>query len=273
MPNAFTEIIVPPVRQFTADIGRLEREKHRIRGFLEIDVTQSLERIKTIRTPGHKISFLGWFLKVLADTVSCHPPVNGIKKGRNRVIVFKQIDISTIIEKQVDCVSVPLPLVIRAVNTKSPHQITQEIQNAVEQSLEVGKAPSIGAEDNQFLIAMGLILPQRLRLFVMRSFILNNTQRMQNTMGTVMVTSLGTVGHVPGFIIPTSIHPLSIGIGTLTWKPLFFQEKVQARQVLHLTVSFDHDVIDGMPARHFIADLVNRLSQAYALDGSQSQES
>ncbi len=119
---------------------------------------------------------------------------------------------------------------------------------------------------------MGLILPQWLRLFVMRSFILRNPQRIQNTMGTVMVTSLGTVGHVPGFIIPTSIHPLSIGIGTLTKKPVILQGKCQPRQVLHLTVSFDHDVIDGMPARNFIADLVNRLTQGYALDEVQSQE-
>ena len=119
---------------------------------------------------------------------------------------------------------------------------------------------------------MGLILPQWLRLFVMRSFILRNPQRMQNTMGTVMVTSLGTVGHIPGFIIPTSIHPLSIGIGTLTKKPVFVQGKCQPRQVLHLTVAFDHDVIDGMPARNFIADLVNRLNQGYALNEGQSQE-
>lgn len=272
MQEPFFEITYPRIRQFTADIGRLDREIHRIRGFLEIDLTQSLQRIKTIRTPGYKVSLLAWFLKVLADTVISHPPVNGIKKGPNRVIVFKQVDISTVIEKPVNGVSVPLPVVIRAANMKSPHQITLEIQNTVEQPLEDGTAPSIGAQDNQFLISMGLIAPQWLRLFVLRRLFLGNPQRMQNTMGTVMVTSLGTVGHIPGYIIPTSIHPLSIGIGTLTRKPVIVQGKCQPRQVLHLTVSFDHDVIDGMPARHFIADLVNRLGQGYALKESQSQE-
>jgi hypothetical protein len=189
------------------------------------------------------------------------------------VIVFEQVDISTIIEKPVDGTSVPLPLVIRAANTKSPHQITKEIQNAVDQRLENGKPPSIGDQDNQFLISMGLILPQWLRLFVIRSLILLNPKRMQKTMGTVMVTSLGTIGQIPGFIIPTSIHPLSIGIGTLTKKPVFIQGKCQPRQVLHLTIAFDHDVIDGMPTRHFIADLVNRLNQGYALKVVESQES
>jgi len=266
MQKPFTEIKYPAVRQFTADIGRLDRELHRIRGFLEVDLTHSLERIKTIRTPEHRVSFLAWFLKVVADTVISHPPVNGIKKGRNRVIVFNQVDISTIVEKPVNGDPVPLPLVIRTANTKSPHQITQEIHNAVHESFENGTAPTIGGQDNQFLISMGLLLPQWLRLFVMRNFILRNPQRMQDTMGTVMVTSLGTVGQIPGYIIPTSIHPLSIGIGTLTRKPVFVRGKCEPRQVLHLTVSFDHDVIDGMPARHFIADLVNRLTQGYGLN-------
>ena len=109
MQKPFFEIKYPAVRQFTADIGRLDREMHRIRGFLEIDLTQSLARIKSIRTPGHKVSFLAWFLKVLADTVISHPPVSGIKKRRNRVIVFNQVDISTIVEKPVDGAPVPLP--------------------------------------------------------------------------------------------------------------------------------------------------------------------
>jgi len=270
MKKPYSEVKYPAVRQFTADIGRLDREIHRMRGFLEIDLTDSLEQIKTIRTPEHKVSFIAWFLKVLADTVISHPPVNGIKKGRNRVIVFNQVDIATIFEKPVDGQAVPLPMVLRAVNTKSALQISQEIHNAVHQNIENGNTPSIAGQENQFLVKMGLVLPQWLRLFVMRSFILRNPQRMQATMGTVMVTSLGTVGQIPGYIIPTSIHPISIGIGTLTKKPVIIHGKVQPRQVLHLTVSFDHDVIDGMPARNFIADLVNRLTQGYALDTDKS---
>lgn len=271
MHKPFFEIKVPAIRQFTADIGRLDREIHRMRGFFEIDLTDSLEKIKTLRKPDHKISFLAWFLKVLADTTISHPPVNGIKKGRNRIIVFNKIDIATVVEKPVGGIPVPLPVVLRAVNTKSVLQISQEIANAVHQSLENENSPAITSQDNQFIISLGLISPQWLRLFVMRHFYLRNPQRMQNTMGTVMVTSLGTVGQIPGYIIPTSIHPLSIGIGSLTRKPVVVQGKCQPRQILHLTVGFDHDVIDGMPARNFIADLVNRLSQGYALDSVQPQ--
>jgi pyruvate/2-oxoglutarate dehydrogenase complex dihydrolipoamide acyltransferase (E2) component len=265
MKQPFLEIKFPPVRQFTADIGRLSSEKHTIRALLEVDISDALDQIKQLRSPAHKISFLAWFLKVTADTVASHPPVNGIKKGRKALIVFKQVDIATIVEKTVAGDAVPLPLVIRAVNTKSPHQITQEIQNAVDESLIKGQTPLIGSSENKTLVALGLLMPQWLRLFVMRTFILRNPQRMQNTMGTVMVTSLGTVGQIASWIIPTSIHPLSIGVGTLTKKPLLIQGQVKTRQVLHLTITLDHDVIDGMPARAFVADLVDRLQSGYGL--------
>lgn len=265
MAEKFTQIDYPAVRQFTEDIGKLANEKHYIRTFLEVDITDSLALIKQLRTPQNKVSFLAWFIKVLGDTVADHPPVNGIKKGRNSVIVFKQIDITTIVEKPVDGVPVPLPLVIRSASEKTTSQINLEIQNAVSQQVENDSIPEIGTSDNKFLISLGQVLPQWLRLFVMRNFVLNNPQRMQNTMGTVMVTSLGTVGQIPSWIMPTSIHPLSIGIGTLTRKPIVKQGQIIPRQVLHITIALDHDVIDGMPARAFVADFVTRLSQGYGL--------
>lgn len=270
MQQTYLEIYHPAVRQFTADIGKLSGEKHTIRAFLEVDVTNVLEHIKSLRSTGYKVSFLAWFIKVLADTVVKHPPINGVKRGRNKVIVFKQIDISTIVERKVGQDAVPLPLVLRAVNIKAPIEITQEIQNAVDQSIERQNAPRVGSGENTILIRLGLILPRWLRLFIMRKFILGSPQRLQDTMGTVMVTSLGTVGNLPGWIMPTSIHPLSVGIGTLAKKPLLFRGKIQPRQILHLTVGLDHDVIDGMPARAFIAELVDRLTQGYALPDEQT---
>lgn len=265
MTELFTTIKYPAVRQFTEDIGKLANEKHFIRAFLEVDITDALTQIKQLRTPQNKVSFLAWFLKVLADTVASHPPINGIKQGRHSVIVFKKVDIATIVEKPVDGVPVPLPLVIRSANDKTPNQINQEIQQAVSQSLQNDDVPIVGPDDNKLLVALGLALPQWLRLFVLRSFIMKNPQHMQKTMGTVMVTSLGTVGQIPSWIIPTSIHPLSIGIGTLTRKPRVKQGQIIPRQVLHLTVALDHDVIDGMPARAFVADFVARLSKGYGL--------
>ncbi len=264
-PN-FIEITYPPVRQFTADTGRIGRDKHYIRALLEVDITDALQKIKSARAYGKKVSFLAWFIKVLADTVSRHPPINGIRHGRNSVRVFQSVDVSTVVEKMVDNTSVPLPIVLREANSKTHLQLNDEIQSAVAQPVDHEGNLVLGSGENALILGLALRLPQWLRLFVMRTFILGVPRRMHRMMGTVMVTSLGMVGHISGWIIPSSMHPLSIGIGSLSKKPAVFQGTIQKRNILHLTIAIDHDVMDGMPALRFVDDLVSRLQTGAGLE-------
>lgn len=37
--------------------------------------------------------------------------------------------------------------------------------------------------------------------------------------------------------------------------------KVEVRDILHLTVAFNHDVIDGVPAQRFVKDLVRTIER------------
>lgn len=262
----FSTITYPPVRHFTADTGRISHDKHYVRTLLEVDVTNALLKLKALRAPGRKISFLAWFIKTLGDAVSRHPPVNGVRRGRDRVIVFKQVNISTIVEKTVEGTAVPLPLLLRDVNHKTCAQINAEIQSAVERAMMKGGSLVLGTEGGQKWLDLAAALPQWLRLWVMHAFILNNPQRVQQMMGTVMVTSLGTVGRATAWIVPTSMHPLSLGIGSLSRKPVLHGGEVAGRDILHLTIALDHDVIDGMPAFRFVADLVEQLERGAGLE-------
>lgn len=264
--NDYTEIEYPSVRQFTADMGVIGREKHFVRALVEVDVTDALGKIKALRRPGRKVSFLAWFIKVLADCTAQHPPINGIRRGRNKVVVFQSVNISTIVEKQVEGKAVPLPLVLRDANHKTPFQVNDEIQTAVSQAVENEGNLVLGKGESVFFLKLAAALPQWMRLLYMRAFILNNPQRMQEMMGTVMVSSLGTVGRISGWIMPTSMHPLSIGIGSLNKKAVIHGGEIQKRDVLHLTIAIDHDVVDGMPALKFIDDFAARLESGAGLD-------
>jgi pyruvate/2-oxoglutarate dehydrogenase complex dihydrolipoamide acyltransferase (E2) component len=262
----FTVIEYPASRQFTMDTGRISNGKHFVRALLEVDVTDALQKIKQVRTREHKVSFQAWLIRVLAEAVAAHPPVNGIRRGRNAVVVFKSVDVSTVVEKRVNGTLVPLPMVLRGANFKSPFELTAEIQAAVDQSVSTAGDLVLGKEDNSWLIRLGLLLPQWARLAYMRWFILGNPPAMQKLMGTVMVTSLSTTGRLSGWIIPTAMHPLSIGIGSLNKKAAFVGDAVQKRDILHLTVTIDHDVIDGMPAMRFVDDFVTRLERGDGLE-------
>ena len=91
--DEYIKIHYPAVRVFTADTGRISMEKHYVRSLLEVDVTDALQKLKQMRAPGRKVSFLAWFIKVTADTVAQHPPINGIRKGRNTVWVPRSVDV------------------------------------------------------------------------------------------------------------------------------------------------------------------------------------
>jgi len=263
--DEFIRTNYPPVRTFTADTGRISRDKHYIRALLEVDITDALQKLKTMRAPGKKVSLLAWFIKVLGDTVAEHPPIDGVHKGRDTVVSFRGVDISTIVEKTVEGIAVPLPLVLRGANRKTPFELNEEIQTAVAQSVENEGDYVLGKGENTLLLKLAVSMPQWLRLWVMRAFIFRRPKRMQQMMGTVMVSSLGTVGRLSGWMIPTSMHPLSIGIGTLNKKPAVYKGEIVKRDILHLTIAFDHDVIDGMPALKFVDAFVARLEAGEGL--------
>ncbi len=255
----FIKIQYPAVRAFTTDTGRISRDKHYVRSLLEVDVTEALLKLKQLRAPGRKVSFLAWFIKITADTVAEHPPINGIRKGRNTIWVPRSVDVSTVAEKVIDDTPVPLPLVLREANRKSSVQLNSEIQEAVAQLVEHEGNYVLGSGANRLLLKLGSSMPQWLRLFIMRKFLLSNPERMNDMMGSVMVTSLGTMGQISGWIIPTSMHPLSIGVGTINKNRSFSAGEMQNRSILHLTIAFDHDVIDGMPALKFVEALVAKM--------------
>ena len=93
-------------------------------------------------------------------------------------------------------------------------------------------------------------------------WLFGNPFRAKRNSGTVLVTTVNATGRSGGWILPTrSLHNLSIGLGAIIKKPWVIDGKIKVRDILHLTVTFDHDVIDGVPARRFVQDLVSMIER------------
>ena len=132
--NQINKIQYPSSRRFTFDVGKIGREKHHVKALLEVDVTDARTKIKENRRLGKNASFLAWLIKVIADCVAHHPPINGINRpGSNNVMVFSDVDVSLVIEKKVKGSRVPLPYVIRRADQKTLYQIHSEIETAKSQ--------------------------------------------------------------------------------------------------------------------------------------------
>ena len=267
MPDSqFYEIPYPSSRQLTFDVGRIGLAKHHVRALLEVDVTEARRLIKQSRHRGARISFTPWLIKTIADCVALHPPIAAVNDPkRDRVLVFEDVDISMVVEKDVNGARVPLPYVIRKADKKPLYEIQDEIEAAKSQMVRDEGNYVLG--DGQSALGMKLFirLPQWLRLILMRWLVLNHPQRVKNMMGTVMITTAGMVGHTRGWIMPFSMHPLCLAFGSLNEQAGVYKGEIQKREILHLTVLIDHDVIDGVPAARFVDDLVKKLQAGVGL--------
>jgi len=264
--NSSYEIQYPSSRQLTMDLGKIGRGKHHVKALLEVDVTAARQKIRQYRKAGKKIAFTAWLIKVIADCVALHPPVNGFNRSRgNKVVVFNDVDISIVVEKEVNGTRVPLPYVIRKADQKTVDQIHAEIESARSQKVDDEGNYVLGDQYSTTGMKLFVRLPAWLRLFLMRVYVFNNPQRTKEMMGTVMVTTVGMVGHTRGWMIPFSMHPLCLAFGSLNEQPAVYQGDIQKRQILHLTALIDHDVIDGMPSARFVDDLVKKLEMGWGL--------
>jgi pyruvate/2-oxoglutarate dehydrogenase complex dihydrolipoamide acyltransferase (E2) component len=84
--------------------------------------------------------------------------------------------------------------------------------------------------------------------------------------GTVGITAVGMFGEGQGgWGIAVGSHVLDLIVGSTAWKPAVVEDRIEPREILNLTVVFDHDVIDGAPAARFARRFVELIESGYGL--------
>lgn len=246
----------PRTRLATFDIGAISREKHYVTALLELNVGEARRKIREKKKGGAKVSFTGWLLKAIAETVVRHGEAAAYRYGRRKLMIFADVDISIVVEKEVEGCRVPLPLVIRKANEKTAEEITAEIDKA--------KAGRLDREQMVLEQGTGLAqkiyyrLPGAVRRCAWR-LMLKRPRYVFSKMGNVVVSAVGMMGQVNGWFVQTSVHPLSFGIGSILKKPVARGDEVVVAEVLHLTVLIDHNAVDGAPMARFIAALTENI--------------
>lgn len=74
-------------------------------------------------------------------------------------------------------------------------------------------------------------------------------------------------GEGGGWGIPVPNHTLQLTLGGMATKPALVDGAIQAREFLSVTVSFDHDIVDGAPAARFTQRLKELVESGDRLDG------
>jgi hypothetical protein len=90
--------------------------------------------------------------------------------------------------------------------------------------------------------------------------------RVRQRVGTVGVTAVGMFAGGGGFgITQLTLMSLQVVVGGISQRPRAIDGEVRIRDVLDLTVTIDHKVVDGAPAARFGADLRQIIEQASVL--------
>ena len=255
-PYSFQRI--PQTRIATFDVYSIGMSKHHISALLEFDVTDARQKLRDLRRQGKNVSFNAWIIKAVSKAVEKHPEVAAFLYSKKKLILFKDINISFMVEKDLNDTRVPIPLVLQKTNEKSLEEITIEIEEAKAQVLKEGDI--VLKKSSSRIERFYYNLPAFLRRSVWRN-ILSHPKFAYRKMGNVVITSLGMTGKLHGWFIHKSIHPLSFGMGSVLKKPWIIDDKVEIRDILNMTVLIDHDAVDGAPMVRFLKDLTGFIEK------------
>lgn len=254
--NRHDVIPFPRARLLMMDGGRLARRKHIVHGLVEFDVTRARALLHRQRAQtGASLSFTAFILACLGKAIDQNRCMHAYRSWRNQLILFDEVDVNTLFEVEIDGRPAIRPHILRGVNKKTIQQLHAEIR-----AFQQGHAHSEEARFiNWFVWLPGFVRRAFLRLLFTQPGLIKAYY------GTVLLTSIGMFGEGGGWAIPAPNHTLQVTLGGIARKPALVDGQLAVRETLSVTISFDHDIVDGAPAARFTQRLKELIEAADGL--------
>ena len=268
--GAYEELPFAYARTATTDTLRMAATRHHIPVLAEIDVTAAREALGRHERQGDDFSFTAWAVKCIAQAACEHGRIHAVRHGRRKLVVFADVDVALAVYRRLDGDGVderlPMPYVVRRAQAKDVGELSREIRDAQTRPLARGEQWLDGMTPPPWLLRLGFAAPFHLRKWLYWDRLLRDPWRVKRTMGTVMVTSVPLASRSGGgaWAIPAGVHPLTVALGAVGRRPPS-AEGGGARELLSVTVLFDHDVVDGLPVALFLRRLSALMESASAL--------
>jgi pyruvate/2-oxoglutarate dehydrogenase complex dihydrolipoamide acyltransferase (E2) component len=262
-PSAFQIVELSTARRFMRNMLELAGPQHCMYGLLEVDVTVARQFIAEHKAHGGEtLSFTGFLVACLAGAVDEDKTVQAYLKGSKQLVLFDDVDVGLMVERRAGGKRALMGHVIRKANHKSYWEIHQEIRT-------VQATPVTPERGMPGWFRTAMLLPWPLsKLF---KALLTAAARRDPTIftalaGTVGVTAVGMFGEGhSGWGLSPMQHSLALIVGSTAWKPAVVAGRIEPREILNLTVMFDHAVIDGAPAARFTQRLVQLIESGHGL--------
>lgn len=216
-------------------------KKNAIHCVTEVNITEARKNIKAdFEKTGDRISLTGFIVKSFGNAIGEFPEMNSFIRGR-KLIILEDVNISVLVEREIDGQKVPEPLGIKKVQDKSLKEITAEIRAA-----QANTGNELGNLTGSQWI--NLIPPFLIRTFIR---IADRNIKMAKRYGKIAVTAVGMYAENASWFIPHGTATVLLTIGSI--------RKEGEKEFLCITASFDHEIIDGSPAARFMSKLAEEL--------------
>lgn len=261
---------LPPGRRIWVNTLDLSWQAHTMFGLLEVDVTVPRALIKEHeKHTGETLSFAGFLSYCLGCAVGEDKTIQAYRKGEKQLVLFEDVNVGLMVEHKAGDKTALMGHIIQGANRKTLREIHDEIRR-----VQSEPAPSDRGMANWFRSLM--LLPWPLSKWIVALLRFNSRRNPMIAVsmgGTVGLTSVGLFGSGhSGWGLSPTFHPLGLVVGGISWKPTVVDGQIVPHEILNLTVSFDHDIVDGGPATRFVKRLVELIESGYGLDETVEQK-
>ncbi|MHA1126161.1 MAG: 2-oxo acid dehydrogenase subunit E2 [Candidatus Heimdallarchaeota archaeon] len=261
--NNYTVKPFPKSREIIVDaLGQAKRHNH-IYGIFEVDVTKAIKIINAHKEKtGERLSFTSWVMRCVANAVDEYPVIHTLRKGSKKLVTFDDVDIKCMIEKETkEGDKIPIQYIIRKANKKSFQDIHNEVRRAQLYNEDAADEDRKAKRTQKLL----MFFPKFIRTIIW-TLVMRNPHSVRKNIGTIGVTAMGMYGKgIVGWAIPKTPHSTTIAVGAIVKKPIVINEEIVIRDILHLTIEFNHDTVDGAPGARFIKHICDIMGSAYEL--------
>jgi pyruvate/2-oxoglutarate dehydrogenase complex dihydrolipoamide acyltransferase (E2) component len=244
----------PSSRRLVTAAVRAGRRIVPMRGLFDVDVTTARRLLAESNPP---LSMTAFVVASLGRAAAAHPEVHAYRDWRGRLVEHRHVDVQTLVEVPTEHGPFGLVHVVRDADVRGVAEISAEL-----------RAVKAGSAGGQLLDTVAPVLGRIPGLYRAMYAVMSRSRRARLATGTVQVTAVGMFGGGGGFAIaPPTLASLVVVVGGLSRQPRAVDDRIEIRDVLDLTVTVDHNIVDGAPAARFGADLRELLRTAAVLGG------
>ncbi|MGI9595050.1 MAG: alpha/beta fold hydrolase [Acidimicrobiales bacterium] len=254
-PRAITVERFPPMRRVTVAALRAGRGRVPIHGLVDLDVTEARQLLSEA---DEDLSLTAFIVACVARAAATNPRIHAYRDWRGRVVSHDHVDVTTMVEIATPGGPWPLALMLANADRRSVADLSSEVRR-------VQTKPNSDRSSRWLqrgVASLGRV-PGLLRLAY---WVGDRTEVGRRRTGTVAVSAVGMLGDGGGHAIAApTLYTLAVAVGGITVQPRIVDGRVVDRQLLNVTITADHRLVDGGPAARFATELRHLVETAAVL--------